>query len=110
MSTHQQVSVQDVFSAYEKSGAIQLVDVREDDEFRAVHVAFSKHLPLTRLAVDPHAIDKLGLDPAQPVYLLCRSGGRSLKACDFFRQAGFKAPINVQGGILAWQQLQLPVA
>jgi adenylyltransferase/sulfurtransferase len=29
-------------------------------------------------------------------------GGRSAKACDFLRQAGFPNVLNMKGGILAW--------
>jgi rhodanese-related sulfurtransferase len=36
-----------------------------------------------------------------PVYVICRSGGRSMKACEFLAHQGIGA-VNVAGGTLAW--------
>ena len=42
------------------------------------------------------------LDPAQPYYIHCKSGARSLQALQFLRQQGFKNLKSVKGGIHAW--------
>jgi rhodanese-related sulfurtransferase len=34
--------------------------------------------------------------------VICRSGGRSLRACEFLAEQGVEA-VNVAGGTLAWQ-------
>ena len=39
----------------------------------------------------------------QPVYLVCRSGARSLLAAVSLQQMGFKNVYSVAGGFLAWQ-------
>jgi rhodanese-related sulfurtransferase len=36
-----------------------------------------------------------------PVFI-CRSGGRSLAACQLALRAGVAAPANLEGGLLAW--------
>ena len=35
-------------------------------------------------------------------YVICRSGGRSLRACEFVADRGVEV-VNVAGGTLAWQ-------
>jgi len=42
------------------------------------------------------------IDPqAQPVFI-CRSGGRSMTACQLAVRANIRAPANLEGGMLAW--------
>jgi len=36
-----------------------------------------------------------------PVYVICQSGGRSLRACEFAEANGIEA-VNVAGGTGAW--------
>ena len=44
-----------------------------------------------------------------PIYVICRSGNRSLEASNLLLEAGKQDVRNVQGGILAWQQAGFPV-
>jgi rhodanese-related sulfurtransferase len=45
---------------------------------------------------------RIGEIPAdRPVYVICRSGGRSAKAVEHLRSQGIDA-VNVTGGTLAW--------
>lgn len=44
----------------------------------------------------------------EDVYVICRSGGRSLKATAFLAQSGFD-PINVLGGMGAWADAEKPM-
>jgi rhodanese-related sulfurtransferase len=37
-----------------------------------------------------------------PAYVICRSGGRSRRACEILAGHGIEA-VNVAGGTLAWQ-------
>jgi len=43
-----------------------------------------------------------------PTYVICKSGGRSMKASEFFRQMGIEA-VNVAGGTMAWMESGRPV-
>lgn len=45
----------------------------------------------------------MDLDKSKTYYVYCRSGGRSASACQFMDKQGLKA-INVEGGIIAWNQ------
>ena len=44
------------------------------------------------------------------MYIICRSGGRSLQACERFLKAGYTNVVNVEGGTLACQTVGLPLA
>jgi hypothetical protein len=43
------------------------------------------------------------------VYVICRSGNRSSKACEKFHACGLDEVVNVEGGTLAWDEAGLPV-
>ena len=84
------------------AGAL-LIDVREPDEYAEAHVATGRLVPLQSI---PSYAGQLPVD--QPVYVICRSGGRSHNAAVFLRGQGIDA-INVAGGTLAWIAADLPV-
>ena len=85
---------------------IDLIDVRTPAEFREVHVPFAQNVPLDRL--DPAALRR-DRSAGQPLYVICRSGGRGQKACETLVAAGVAAVVNVEGGTLAWAEAGLPV-
>lgn len=85
-------------------GDAQLVDVREDAEVAAGMIPGARHIPLGDL---PYRFDEL--DTARPVIAICRSGNRSGRAAMFLEDAGF-AVDNMQGGMLAWVEADLPMA
>ena len=78
-----------------------LIDVRTPLEYREVHAVNAKNIPLDSL--DPRSImnDRNG-DSNEPLYVICKSGGRSSKAQQRFINAGFSNVINVEGGTDAW--------
>ncbi len=45
----------------------------------------------------------------EPLYVICRSGGRGRQACEKFLQAGFSNVVNVEGGTTACVEAGLPV-
>ena len=80
-----------------------LIDVREPHEFEAAHVPEARLVPLQSV---PEVAGDLPADA--PLYVICHSGGRSLRAAEFLRQQGIDA-INVLGGTSAWIAADLPV-
>jgi rhodanese-related sulfurtransferase len=74
-----------------------LIDVREDYEFDAGHLAGALHIPLGEL---PGRIAEFGPDSA-PVFI-CRSGMRSMNACALALRAQIRSPANLEGGMLRW--------
>ncbi len=91
-----------------RAPAPRLVDVREVHEFSAGHLEGSVNIPLGEL---PRRLAEIAPHDA-PVFI-CRSGGRSLAACELALRAGIAAPANLEGGLLAWAAAidpALPVA
>ena len=85
-----------------------VLDVRTPVEFAEVHVPQAVNEPLDSL--NPKALAAEGrVNREEPLYLLCRSGARAQKAAEKFAQEGFKNPIVVEGGMLAWIAADLPV-
>jgi rhodanese-related sulfurtransferase len=78
---------------------IALLDVREDDEWAAGHAPGAKHIPLGDL---PERVSELAEFPGgTPVYVVCRSGGRSARAAAWLNSSGWDA-VNVAGGMKEW--------
>lgn len=88
--------------------AVELIDVRTPMEFQEVHAEYARSVPLDSL--DPAQVT-LGRNGAEsgPLYVICRSGGRSKQACEKFITAGFPDVVNVEGGTMAWVEAGLPV-
>jgi rhodanese-related sulfurtransferase len=86
---------------------VQLIDVRTPLEFREVHATFANNIPLDKLV--PSEVAKTRNGSNEPLYLICKSGGRGKQACDKLIAAGQSNVINVEGGTTAWEQAGLPV-
>ena len=87
---------------------VDLVDVRTVEEFMEARARGARSLPLHGLTPEAlHRSRPAGVDG--PVYLICRSGGRSHRACEMLAQAGYMDVVNVLGGTLAWQAAGLPM-
>ena len=83
---------------------VQIVDVREPDEWRAGRIDGALHIPRDGLA------DRLDeLDRGRPVVTVCRSGSRSGRAAAYLAEEGFTAE-NLDGGMLAWEEAGLAYA
>jgi rhodanese-related sulfurtransferase len=83
-----------------------LLDTREDNEYREGHIVNARHIPLSKLAA---RADELNKFKHRPIIAYCRSGNRSSTACAILKKAGYEEVYNLGGGILAWQNADLPV-
>lgn len=81
----------------EQSDAVQLLDVRENDEWAAGHAPGAVHIPLGEL---PARVGELNHEGE--VYVVCRSGGRSARATAWLVQNGVDA-FNVEGGMKQYE-------
>lgn len=86
-----------------QAGAIQLIDVRQPEEYEAGRIAGARHVALAQLSAQARSID-----PDRPVVFYCSTGSRSAMATDAFLRAGFDAH-NLTGGLLDWQAAGLPL-
>lgn len=84
-----------------------VLDVREDIEYDAGHIANARHIPVGKLEGRLQELEKF---KNKPIVVVCRSGMRSNRACSVLRKQGFANVHNLEGGINAWQQASLPVA
>jgi rhodanese-related sulfurtransferase len=88
---------------------VTLIDVRTPAEYDEVHVEGARNIPLDRL--DPRAIaaEHAG-KTGGPLYFVCKSGGRSQKACEQMIAAGVNDVVSVEGGTSACEAAGLKVA
>ena len=84
----------DAFYQLYQNDQLSLVDVREVDEFEALHLEGAHNLPLSQL---DDIYDQLH-------YVICKSGMRSARACQFLAEQGYEV-INIQGGMMAFEEL-----
>jgi rhodanese-related sulfurtransferase len=86
------------------SGAVTLVDVREDGEWASGRIAGAVHAPLSRLR------DLAGgLPSGKPVVFYCLSGARSGQAIAVCRALGLPHDTHMAGGVSAWRAHGLPL-
>ena len=73
-----------------------MLDVRESDEWAAGRAPGATHLPMSELT------GRMGeLPDNDPLYVVCRSGGRSARVVAYLAGQGYPA-VNVAGGMQAW--------
>lgn len=103
----QTISVQQLAEKHRQSD-IDVIDVRMPTEYREVHVVGAMNRPLDSL--DPKSIvaARNGRS-SEPLYFICKSGGRSSKAVQKFLDAGIENVVSVDGGTTAWVNAGLPV-
>jgi rhodanese-related sulfurtransferase len=83
-----------------------VLDVRENDEYKAGHVLHSMLIPLGKLKQRLGELEKYR---DQPLVVICRSGNRSGLACAILGKQGFTQAYNLAGGVIAWQKANLPL-
>ncbi len=76
---------------------LQVLDVREDVEWRHGHIEGATHIPLMELP------QRLADVPEGQVLVVCRVGGRSAQAVGYLAQQGLEV-VNLEGGMLDWAE------
>ncbi|MBB3204454.1 rhodanese-related sulfurtransferase [Rhodopirellula rubra] len=100
------ISVHELSRQHAEHG-VSLIDVRMPTEFREVHAECAHNVPLDSLNPGD-AFEKFG-QKNRPLYVICKSGGRSAMACKQFSEAGYDNVVSVDGGTEAWDRAGLPV-
>ena len=80
-----------------------ILDVREDDEWRAGHVAGSIHMPMREVMARWGEVRA-----AADLVVVCRHGVRSHQVAGYLARAGVDA-VNLDGGLVAWSRAGRPV-
>ena len=87
-----EITFDDFYQLYQKE-SLSVLDVREVEEFEALHLEGAHNFPLSQLTDTFEQLDKDKL-----YYVICKSGMRSARACQFLAEQGYEV-INVQGGM-----------
>jgi rhodanese-related sulfurtransferase len=96
----------DQFAKLVAAGEGQLVDVRTPDEYAEGHIAGAANMDIYSETFESSIAT---LDKETPVYVYCRSGGRSGIAMKIMNDMGFKNVYNLDGGMSAWSGANQPV-
>jgi len=90
----------------EHQGPLQILDVREADEFTGPlgHIDGAVLIPLGQLAARLEELAR-----GRPIVAVCRAGSRSAQAVSILQQAGFSEIANLNGGMLRWRAEGYPV-
>jgi adenylyltransferase/sulfurtransferase len=82
----------------ERGDDIQIIDVREPNEYQIARLEGSKLIPLGQV------VQRIGeIDASRETIVHCKMGGRSAKAIEALQRAGFAGRLlNLKGGITAW--------
>lgn len=83
-----------------------VLDVREDAEYKTGHILNSIHIPQSALKTRMGELEK---HKNKPIIVGCRSGNRSGPACAQLKKQGFETVHNLKGGIMGWQNANLPL-
>lgn len=87
------------FLAKTKANPGIIVDVRTPEEVAQGHLANASFIDFY---ADDFATKAAMVNKNSPVYVYCRSGGRSANAAEIFAKTGHKEVYNLEGGITAW--------
>ncbi|MBU5440591.1 rhodanese-like domain-containing protein [Paenibacillus sp. MSJ-34] len=91
---------EEIKSRLDQGERLNLIDVREAEEVAEGMIPGAKHIPLGQIPERLEEIEQTG-----EIIMICRSGYRSERACEYLQQLGFQGLKNMQGGMLAWQEL-----
>jgi len=80
----------------DKKGDLHVIDVRTGAEYSACHVKGAKHYPLQDLAPG-EVLQGVG-GSEEPIYVLCKAGGRAQKAAEALAPTTTRDVVVVEGG------------
>ncbi|SFQ19789.1 rhodanese-like domain-containing protein [Hymenobacter arizonensis] len=93
-----EISAEELHHRLQAGDDLQLVDVRQPEEFDYCHLPGSMLLPLDEV---PRRADEIRADG--PVVLICHHGVRSAQALGYLRhRLGRTNLLNLRGGVAAW--------
>jgi len=98
------ISAEELYDKLKTGQNLLMIDVREPIELRMKigHIKGVKNIPIGRLIPKLIELDSL---KNQEIILVCRSGARAYTAAQIMKKAGFRRPLVLNGGMLAWNRL-----
>jgi len=95
------ITVEELKKRLDKGEKINLIDCREPHEYAEFNLG-GKLIPLGKFQT--MQVDELDNLKDEEVIIHCRSGKRSMMACQILDTMGFKNTWNLEGGVLAWKE------
>ncbi len=94
----QEITASELKTRLDAGDDIQLIDVRQPDEYAFAKIDGAKLIPLGSI------LSRKGeIDDSKEAVVHCKMGGRSAKAIELLEGSGFKGNLsNLVGGITAW--------
>ncbi len=93
-----EITASELKQRLDRGDDIQLIDVREPNEYEIARIPNTKLIPLAQV------VDRMNeIDASRETVVHCKAGVRSAKAIASLKQEGFNGKlINLKGGITAW--------
>lgn len=92
-----EVTLSDFQMRVESGEQLNILDVREQEEYDEAHIPGVKHIPLGEVESRMNELEQ-----GQEIYIICHSGRRSATAGDMMAKKGFKTLYNVVPGMRDW--------
>ena len=94
----EEISATDLKRRMDAGENIQLIDVRQPEEWAFAKIEGARLIPLGEI------LNRMGeIDEGRETVLHCKMGMRSARGVEALQRAGFKGAIkNLKGGITAW--------
>ncbi len=93
-----EISAAELQQLLDSEEIINLIDVREPEEWEAGHIAAARSIPLSVFQARSNEV----FDTDGEVIIICHSGGRSNRVCEYLAGQGFDVT-NVYDGMLGWR-------
>lgn len=83
---------------------VDVVDVRDAEEWSGGHIPHARPVPLDRLRADPDTLSR-----GRKIMFVCAKGVRSLTAAKLAERLGLSDLYNLEGGTAGWVRAGLPL-
>lgn len=94
---YETISPEELKQRLEGGDALEVIDVREQEEYEIARIEGARLLPLSRFPEWAAT-----LNPEAEIVFMCHHGIRSAQVCSYLAREGFTRLYNLSGGIDAW--------
>lgn len=94
----EEINVDELKQKLDAKEDVFVLDVREQHEYELSNIG-AELIPLDQIS---DRLDEIAQHKHKEVIVMCRSGGRSARACQVLSGEGFEKVKNLAGGINAW--------
>lgn len=106
VSGNKAISPSEMTNLINREDAVVL-DIRKSNEFSEGHIINAMNIPHDEFESSAKKLEK---HKKSPVVLYCQSGNESSRITRALKQSGFENVSFLKGGLLAWQNANLPIS